>query len=61
MRLNLIDLFCAVSTALDSVEIELLGMDTGHGRRVASLSLLMGKGAGFADEELSDFVGCCIP
>lgn len=60
MRLNLIDLFCAVSTALDSVEIELLGMDTGHGRRVASLSLLMGKGAGFADEELSDFVGCCI-
>lgn len=60
MKLDLTDLLCALSTALDSVEIELLGLDTGHGRRVACLAYLMGKGAGYGEEELRDFVGCCI-
>ena len=60
MKLDLTDMLYALSFALDSVEAELLGVDTGHGRRVAYLSLLMGKEAGFRDEELRDFIGCCL-
>ena len=60
MRLDLTDMLYSLSFALDSVETELLGVDTGHGKRVACLSLWMGKEAGFREEELRDFVGCCI-
>ena len=60
MKLDLTDLLCALSFALDRVEEELLGIDTGHGRRVAYLSLLMGREAGLDEEELRDFVGCCL-
>ncbi|MCH5192632.1 MAG: HD domain-containing protein [Oscillospiraceae bacterium] len=60
MKLDLTDMLYALSFALDKVETELLGLDTGHCRRVACLGVLMGKGAGFEEEELRDFVGCCI-
>ena len=60
MKLDLTDMLYALSFALDKVETELLGIDTGHGKRVACLALLMGKEAGLAEEELRDFVGCCI-
>lgn len=60
MKLDLTDMFCVLSFALDKVEIELLGLDTGHSKRVAGLALLMGKEAGFGREELRDFAGCCI-
>lgn len=60
MRLDLTDMLYALSFALDKVETELLGLDTGHGRHVAYLGLLMGKEAGFREEELRDFVGCCL-
>lgn len=60
MRLDLTDMLYALSYALDKVETELLGIDNGHGKRVAYLSLLMGKEAGFSENELRDFIGCCI-
>ena len=60
MRLDLIDVFYALSFALDRVESELLGVDTGHGKRVTYLSLLMGREAGLSENELRDFVGCCL-
>lgn len=60
MKLDLTDMFYAMSFALDRVEMEILGTDTGHGRHVAYLSLLMGREAGFSNEELRDFVGCCL-
>ncbi|MCM1299639.1 MAG: HD domain-containing protein [Firmicutes bacterium] len=60
MKLDLTDMLYALSAALDSIETELLGLETGHGHRVAYLSMLMGRGAGYSDEELRDFVGCCI-
>lgn len=60
MKLDLTDMLYALSFALDKIEAEMLGVDTGHGRRVAYLSLLMGKEAGFHDDELRDFVGCCL-
>lgn len=60
MKLDLTDMLYALSYALDSVEAELVGVRTGHGKRVAYLSLLMGKEAGYKDEELRDFIGCCL-
>lgn len=60
MKLDLTDMLYALSFALDKVETELLGLDTGHCKRVACLGVLMGKEAGFEEEELRDFVGCCI-
>lgn len=60
MKLDLTDMLYALSYALDKVESELLGLETGHSKRVTYLALLMGKEAGFREEELRDFVGCCI-
>ena len=60
MKLDLTDMLYALSFALDKVEAELLGVGTGHGKRVAYLAILMGKEAGFRDEELRDFIGCCL-
>lgn len=60
MKLDLTDMLYALSFALDKVETELLGLDTGHGRHVAYLAVLMGKEAGYQEEELRDFVGCCL-
>ena len=60
MKLDLTDMLYALSFALDRVEEELLGVDTGHGKRVAYLALLMGEEAGFREEELRDFIGCCL-
>ena len=60
MKLDLTDMLYALSFALDKVETELLGLDTGHGKRVAYLALLMGEEAGYQEEELRDFVGCCL-
>ena len=60
MKLDLTDMLYALSFALDKVEEELLGICTGHGKRVAYLAVLMGKEAGFCEEELRDFIGCCL-
>lgn len=60
MKLDLTDMLYALSFALDKVETELLGIDTGHGKRVAYLALLMGEEAGYQEEELRDFIGCCL-
>ena len=60
MKLDLTDMLYALSFALDRIEAELLGIETGHNRRVTYLALLMAKEAGFGEEELRDFVGCCI-
>ena len=60
MKLDLTDMLYALSFALDKVEAELVGVGTGHGKRVAYLSILMGKNAGFHEEELRDFIGCCL-
>lgn len=45
---------------MDQAETALLGVDTGHGKRVAYLTLLMAKEAGLRGEELRDLAGCCI-
>ena len=60
MKLDLTDLIYALSFALDKVEYELLGVETGHGRRVACLCLYMAEHAGIREEELRDYIGCCV-
>ena len=60
MKLDLTDMIYALSFTLDQAETALLGVDTGHGKRVAALTLLMAKEAGYCGEELRDLVGCCI-
>ena len=60
MKIDLTDMLYALSFALDKVETELLGVNTGHGKRVAYFALLMGAEAGYQEEELRDFVGCCL-
>ena len=60
MKLDLTDLIYALSFALDKVEFELVGIETGHGRRVACLCLYMAEQAGISGEELRDYVGCCV-
>lgn len=60
MKLDLTDMLYALSFALDKAEIELLGVETGHGRRVACLSMFMAEEAGIRGEELRDLIGCCI-
>ena len=60
MKLDLTDLICSLSFALDKVEYELLGIETGHGRRVACLCLFMAEYAGISGEELRDYFGCCV-
>ena len=60
MKLDLMDLIYALSFALDKVEYELLGLETGHGRRVACLCMFMAEHAGIREEELRDYIGCCV-
>ena len=60
MKLDLTDMLYALSFALDKVEFELLGIETGHGRRVACLCLFMAEEAGIKGEELRDLIGCCV-
>ena len=60
MKLELTDMLYALSFALEKAEVELLGVETGHGRRVACLSLYMAEQAGISGEELRDYVGCCV-
>ena len=60
MKLDLTDMIYALSFSLDQAENALLGVDTGHGKRVACLALLMAREAGIYGEELRDFIGCCI-
>ena len=60
MKLDLTDVICSLSFALDKVEYELLGLETGHGRRVACLCLYMAEYAGISGEELRDYFGCCV-
>lgn len=60
MKLDFTELLYALSFALDSVEIELTGVKTEHGKRVAYLSYLMGRNYGLSGNELVEFVGCAI-
>ena len=50
----------AIATALDSVEHELLGASTNHGKRVAVLCAKMGKALGKGPEEIASLANCAL-
>jgi len=58
MNVNFNDMVFALSYALDSVEHELLGVTTGHSKRVAYICAVLGKEYGLKDEELIDLTAC---
>lgn len=60
MIININGLFLALSFALDSVEGELVGVSTGHSKRVAYLCTVLGKGMGMTDAELADLSICAV-
>lgn len=60
MKISMTDLLYATSFALDSVEAEMLNASTYHSKRVAYLSVLMGRRLGWTDEQLTDIACCSI-
>lgn len=60
MQLYLSDLLFAVSSALDCVEQELVGVTTNHSRRVALLSTLLCKHLGMDKNDVYDMGTCAI-
>lgn len=60
MRVPLNGLLLAVSTALDYVEKELLGITTNHGKRAAYVSSRICRALGMTDTEVFDMAGCAI-
>ncbi|MDD2971074.1 MAG: HD domain-containing protein [Lachnospiraceae bacterium] len=60
MKLSFSDLLGSISYALDCVEHDLLGVTTYHSKRVAYLSVLLGKEMGMSDMELVDLAACAV-
>ena len=50
----------SIATALDSVEHELLGASTNHGRRISVLCAKMGNVLGKSDEEIANIANCAL-
>ena len=60
MRFDLNKFLIAVSMALDFVEMDILGATANHTRRVAYISLKMGRRLGLSDEQLFDLVSLAV-
>lgn len=60
MKLDFNGMLYALSYALDCVESELVGVKTGHGKWVAYLSVVLGKGLGLSSEQLLDLAACAV-
>lgn len=56
MHFNLNSFLTAVSNMVDFAEMDLLGVATNHGRRVAYISARMGREAGFSAPKVSDTI-----
>lgn len=60
MQIPLNELLTAVSTALDFVEQELLGVTSNHGKRAAYISARICRAMGMTDTDIFDMAGCAI-
>ena len=60
MKVNMNGLMYALSYALDCVERELIGVSTGHGKRVAYISIVLGKELKMSKEQLADLIVCAV-
>ena len=60
MKIDLNEVLYAVSAGLDSVEQELLGVRKGHCKRIAAISITLGKTMGLTPDELIDLAAFSI-
>ena len=60
MKVRMDSLIKTIATALDTVEKELLGASTNHGKRIAVLCAKMGKLAGKNAEEIMGLTNCAL-
>lgn len=60
MEFDFHGLLYTLSYALDCVEGELVGVSTGHSKRVAYIAASMGKKLGMGQEELEDLTACAV-
>lgn len=60
MKIDLNEILYAVSAGLDAVEHELLGVRKGHCKRIAALSIMLGKNLGMSADELIDLAAFSI-
>ena len=60
MKIELNEVLYAVSSGLDAVENELLGVRPGHCKRIAALSIMLGKSLGLTPDELVDLAAFSI-
>ena len=60
MKIELNEILYAVSSGFDAVEQELLGVRNGHCKRIAALSIMLGKNLGLTPDELIDLAAFSI-
>lgn len=60
MRISMNEMLFALSTALDCVESEVFGVSTHHSKRVAYISVEMGRVFGFAGNQLAELAGSAV-
>ena len=60
MRIDLNEILYSVSAGLDAVEHELLHVRKGHCKRIAALSIMLGKNLGMSQDELIDLAAFSI-
>ena len=60
MRITLNELLFSLSRALDSVEQELLGVTTNHGKRAAYTSMRLCQALGFSERDVFDMASCAV-
>ena len=60
MKIDLNEILYAVAAGLDSVEHELLSIRKGHCKRIAALSMYLGKSLGLSADDLTDLAAFSI-
>ena len=60
MKIHIADFLFALSTALDCVEKEIIGVSTNHSKRVALMSARICRHMGFTPDEVHDMACCAI-
>ena len=60
MKIDLNEILYAISSGFDAVEQELLNIRPGHCKRIAAMSIMLGKSLGLSSDELIDLAAFSI-
>ena len=60
MNFNLNQFLTAIANALDTIEINIFGMPTNHSKRIAYISVIIGRKLQLTDEEIFDLASLAI-